>query len=155
MKTILSESKIEQRVDQETGELINETVSKTFFVNTKSAPFFLTYVKGLSIIYGIKSAGALRLLYKILELSEFNKTEIQISAPKKKEILTELDISEPCFTKSMKILNDKGLVVGSRGLYRINEDIFWKGDAKTRKALLDAKATKISIEPSFEFAIEK
>lgn len=155
MKTILSESKIEQRVDQETGELINETVSKTFFVNTKSEPFFLTYVKGLSIIYGIKSAAALRLLYKILELSEFNKTEIQISAPKKKEILIELDISEPCFTKSMKILNDKGLVVGSRGLYRINEDIFWKGDAKTRKALLDAKATKISIEPSFEFAIEE
>lgn len=35
MKTILSESKIEQRVDQETGELINETISKTFFVNTK------------------------------------------------------------------------------------------------------------------------
>lgn len=35
MKTILSESKIEQRVDQETGELINEATSKTFLVNTK------------------------------------------------------------------------------------------------------------------------
>lgn len=124
MKTILSESKIETRVDSETGELIEETVSKTFFVNKKSEPFFLTYVKGLSIIYGIKSASALRLLYKLLELSEFNKTEIQISAPKKKEILKELEISEPCFTKSMKILSDAGLVIGGRGLYNISEDIF-------------------------------
>lgn len=155
MKTILSESKIEQRVDAETGEIVNETISKTFFINTKSETFFLTYVKGLSIIYGIKSAAALRLLYKILELSEFNKTEIQISAPKKKEILKELEISEPCFTKSMKILNDRGLVTGSRGLYTISEDIFWKGDAKTRKALLDARATEIIIKPSNEFEIKE
>lgn len=155
MKTILSESKVEQRVDYETGEIVNETVSKTFFINTKSEPFFLTYVKGLSIIYGIKSAAALRLLYKILELSEFNKTEVQITAPKKKEILKELEISEPCFTKSIKILNDKGLVTGSRGLYTISEDIFWKGDAKTRKALLESKSTKITIEPNNEFEIVK
>lgn len=154
MKTILSESKVEQRIDSETGEIVNETVSKTFFINTKSEPFFLTYVKGLSIIYGIKSAAALRLLYKILELSEFNKTEIQITAPKKKEILKELEISEPCFTKSIKILNDKGLVTGSRGLYTINEDIFWKGDAKTRKALMESKVTKLTIEPTDEFAID-
>lgn len=35
MKTILSESKIEQQGSQETVELINEAISKTFFVNTK------------------------------------------------------------------------------------------------------------------------
>lgn len=124
MKSILTESKLSTRVDETTGEVIEETVSKTFFINKKSEPFFLTYVKGLSIIYNITSAAALRLLYKLLELSEFNKTEIQISAPKKKEILKELKISEPCFTKAMKILSDAGLVTGSRGLYNISEDIF-------------------------------
>lgn len=124
MKTILTEEKTATRVDRETGEVIEETVSKTFFVNKQSEPFFLTYVKGLSIIYGITSAAALRLLYKLLELSEFNKTEVQISAPKKKEILKELNISEPCFTKSMQILSKAGLVTGSRGLYNISPDIF-------------------------------
>lgn len=124
MKTILTEEKTATRVDQETGEVIEETVSKIFFVNKQSEPFFLTYVKGLSIIYGITSAAALRLLYKLLELSEFNRTEVQISAPKKKEILKELNISEPCFTKSMQILSKAGLVTGSRGLYNISPDIF-------------------------------
>lgn len=124
MKSILTETKTENKVDEETGELIETTISKTFFVNKKSEPFFLTYVKGLSIIYNITSAAALRLLYKLLELSEFNKTEVQISAPKKKEILKELNISEPCFTKSMQLLSKAGLVTGSRGLYNISEDIF-------------------------------
>lgn len=146
METMLSELKIRQQGNKETVGLINEAINRASFVNTKSEPFFFTYVKGLPIIYGIKSAAVLRLLYKILELSEFNKAEIQITAPKKKEILIELDISKSCFAKSMKILNDKGLIVGSRGLYRINEDIFWKGDAKTRKALLDAKATEFTTE---------
>ncbi len=150
MKTILSESKVQQRVDSDTGEIINETVSKTFFVNSKSEPFFLTYVKGLSFIYGITSAAALRLLYKILELSEFNTDEVQISAPKKKKILEELNISEPCFTKAMKILNNKGLVTGSRGLYKIDKNIFWKEDAKTRKELME-KSALITFQPASEF----
>ena len=154
MKSILTETKTENRVDEETGELIETTISKTFFVNKKSEPFFLTYVKGLSIIYNITSAAALRLLYKLLELSEFNKTEVQISAPKKKEILKELNISEPCFTKSMQLLSKAGLVTGGRGLYNISEDIFWKGDAKTRAALLNSKTTKITIEPNDDFELK-
>lgn len=153
MKSILTESKLSTRVDETTGEVIEETVSKTFFINKKSEPFFLTYVKGLSIIYNITSAAALRLLYKLLELSEFNKTEIQISAPKKKEILKELNISEPCFTKAMKILSDAGLVTGSRGLYNISEDIFWKGDAKTRQQLMNSRTATITFKPSNEFAV--
>ena len=153
MKSILTESKLSTRVDETTGEIIEETVSKTFFINKKSEPFFLTYVKGLSIIYNITSAAALRLLYKLLELSEFNKTEIQISAPKKKEILKELNISEPCFTKAMKILSDAGLVTGSRGLYNISEDIFWKGDAKTRQQLMNSRTATITFKPNEEFNV--
>ena len=153
MKSILTESKLSTRVDETTGEIIEETVSKTFFINKKSEPFFLTYVKGLSIIYNITSAAALRLLYKLLELSEFNKTEIQISAPKKKEILKELNISEPCFTKAMKILSDAGLVTGSRGLYNISEDIFWKGDAKTRQQLMNSRTATITFKPNEDFDV--
>ena len=61
MKSILTESKYTTRIDPDTGEIVEETSSKSFFVNKKSEPFFLTYVKGLSIIYNITSAAALRI----------------------------------------------------------------------------------------------
>lgn len=156
MKTIVSQETTQTRTDIETGEIVEETTSKTFVIKNDNEPFFVTYVKGLSIIYGITSAAALRLLYKLLELSNFNNPEVQITAPKKKEILNKLQISEPCFTKAMKILIDKKLVEGSRGLYTISLDIFWKGDTKTRQKLMyDQSQSKITIEPNTDFDKQK
>lgn len=38
--------------------------------------------------------------------------------------------------------------------YAINAEIFWKGDYKTREALLNS-GCKITIEPNDEFKIEE
>ena len=55
----------------------------------------------------------------------------------------------------MQLLSKAGLVTGGRGLYNISEDIFWKGDAKTRAALLNSKTTKITIEPNDDFELQE
>ena len=64
----------------------------------------------------------------------------------KKQILKDLAISESIYTKSLKLLSNLGLVTGSRGEYQINEEIFWKGDFKTREALLKS-GCKITFKP--------
>lgn len=150
MKKLIKQQ-TKQTIDSVTGEIVDETISKTFYVKSSEEPFILTYVKGLSMIYNIKSAAAIRILCKLLELSNFNSNEVQITAPKRKEIIKELEISEPCFTKSMKLLSDKNIVTGSWGLYYINENIFWRGDSKTREKLLKSAGCKITIEPDNGF----
>ncbi len=154
-KKLLSTQKTERRIDPETGELLDVTIEKTFNLSKKNEPFFMTYIKGLSIIYGIKSAAALRLLYRIMEMTKLNSNEVQISAPKKKQILKDLNISLPCFTKSMQILIEKGLISGGRGLYYISEDIFWRGDSQSREQLFRDRGAKITFVPSEEFDIKE
>lgn len=49
-------------IDTYTGEIISETVSKTFSVKKESEPFFLTYSKYMSVLFNLNSISAIKLL---------------------------------------------------------------------------------------------
>lgn len=61
MKQIVQET-TRQTVDTYTGEIINETTSKTFSVKKEAEPFFLTYSRCMSILYNLTSLAAVKIL---------------------------------------------------------------------------------------------
>lgn len=123
MKQIVQEE-TRRVVDQYTGEIIDSSVKKTFSIKKDVDPFYLTYSKCMSILYGITSLSAIKILWKFLEEAQYNTGKVVISSAMKKQILTDLDISESIYTKSLKLLAKLEIISGSRGEYQINEQIF-------------------------------
>lgn len=48
--------------DTYTGELLSETISKTFTVKKDVEPFFLTYSRCMSMLYDLTSLSAVKIL---------------------------------------------------------------------------------------------
>ena len=65
-----------------------------------------------------------------------------------------MGISDTSFSKALRSLIKLNIFSGEKGTYTINAEIFWKGDYKTREALLNS-GCKITIEPNDEFKIEE
>lgn len=152
MKQIIQEQTTEI-IDAYTGEIVKQSMSKTFTVKKDTEPFFLTYSKYMSILYNLTSLSAVKILWKFLEQSQYNTENIFITPQKKKEIISELGISSSIYTKSLVMLSDVGIISGSRGTYKINPELHWRGDYKTREKLLNS-GCKITIQPNDEFIIE-
>lgn len=123
------------------GELIEQTESKTWTFSRGSEPFFLTYVNCISWMYDLKSITTIKLLYKILEMSRFNENKVDITTSRRKAICSELAISDTMFSKSLTQLVSLGILSGSQGTFSINEEIFWKGDYRTRERLLNSRCS--------------
>lgn len=137
------------RVD-ENGEIIEESVSKSWTINKKSEPFFLTYINSISWIYGLKSVTTIKILYKLLEKANYNTNKVDISTKFRKNICDSLEISQVSFTKSLKTLIDLNILKELDDAYEIAPEFFWKGDYKTREALMKS-SVKITIEPNMDF----
>lgn len=61
MKQIVQEE-IRQVVDTNTGEIVMETTSKTFTVNSNVEPFFMTFARYMAVLYQINSLSAVKVL---------------------------------------------------------------------------------------------
>lgn len=133
-----------QHVDESTGQLIITTTQKTHKIEVNEDNFFITYLKFLSVFYELTHISDVKLIVKFCELAEFNTGKVSISTGKRKEICDELGINTSNFSKYTKRLKDKGLISGDKGEYKINPDIFWKGDKKSRAALLKDNALTLT-----------
>lgn len=154
MKQIVQET-TRRTVDTYTGEMIDETTSKTFSVKKEVEPFFLTYSRCMSILYNLTSLTAIKILWKFLERAEYNTGIVYITSQVKKDIIDDLNISTSIYNKAIAILKEAEIISGNKGQYIINPNIHWKGDYKTREKLIKSgcKLTITSDIPD-EFAIK-
>jgi hypothetical protein len=144
--------KIIKRVSEDTGEVIEETQEKTYVVDKNSEPFFLTYSKALSVLYNIQTAAAIKVLWKLLDLCNFNKGTVAVSPINRSNICKDLGISGPTYYAAISSLKDLGIIEGKGGFFAINPDVMWKGDTATRDKLMKS-GCKITIGPNKEFSI--
>lgn len=77
----------------------------------------------MSVLYNLTSLSAVKILWKFLEQSQYNKEDVFITPQRKKEILEELGISSSIYTKSLVMLTEAGIISGSRGTYKINPEL--------------------------------
>lgn len=134
-KMILQET-VASVVSRDTGELIEETGSKKWSISKEVEPFFFTYSKALSILYNIKTAAAIKILWKLLDMSDFNRGIVRVTKADRVNICRELDITGQTYYTALAQLKELGIIEGSGGYMTLNPDIMWKGDSETRKKLV-------------------
>lgn len=132
----LKNEQIKEIVDKETGEVQIITTQKTFSIKSTSEEFFIIYTKFLSVFYGLTSLSDIKLFIKFCQLAQFDKGIVLIPTEIRKEIYEELNISSSQFSRSIKSLKSKKLIEGTKGKFRINPTVFWKGSEKTREKVM-------------------
>lgn len=88
-----------------------------------------------------------------MEIAEFNTGEITLSSGVRKQIEEELGLSSATFTRALNDLIDNNAIyrvyvdktdkssgeiskVELKGQYKVNPEMFWKGELKKRKNMI-------------------
>lgn len=136
------------KISVETGEMIEETRTRTHVISREQEPFFCTYTRVLGMLYNVKTVTATKLFWKFCELSDFNTGKVRITTSDRYRICEELHFTGNTYYNSVKELEICSIITKSgRGEYLINPELAWKGDAKTREMLLNSGCS-ITIKPS-------
>ena len=137
-KFFVAEHKTEH-IDTTTGEIISYSDSKEIQLK-ENEPFFLTYSKQIMALYSTDVLNATtKVLYKMLEYSEWNTGKVFMTADRVEEIMSICNISRATYHRAVKELIDKGIIIKGKGSYTIAEEMFWKGELKMREKIINAK----------------
>lgn len=130
-------------VNESTGEVL--TTHKEFFIRVNQDEFVMLYIKSISTIFKIPQGKEQNTFILLASMAEYNTGEVNISSAKRKQICEQLDITTTQFSNHLKTLNGLGLISGTKGLYHINPDIFWKGENSVRTEYLKNKSLKVTL----------
>lgn len=133
-------------VDVTTGELVKVDSQKIFTEKINSEKFYMTFLDYISPLYQLRSESARRTLDWCCEHAEFNTGIIDLTASKREALCKDLSITNNQLTNNLKKLKGLNLISGSKGQFKINPEIFWKGDLQSRKQALEGKELKLSFE---------
>lgn len=126
--------KVENRdriVDHETGEQL--TTKKEITINSNGDEFFLVFLQNLGSLYQLKNATEIHVLAKLCSICSLNTNTVLIPTARRKEICSELDISNTNLTNILRSLKILGLITGDDGMFTINPELMWKGSTKARE----------------------
>lgn len=131
-------------VNPDTGEIVTIESSKTFTTKITEDKFYMTFIDYMSPIFGIKPEAAKSLLAWMCSHAEYNTGKVSLSAADRKQICTDLQISNNSITNYLRSLKDLKLIDGERGTFTINPSVFWKGELAARRKLLEDKDIRIT-----------
>ena len=94
--------------------------------------FVLTFPEGMDLYYSLKSLIDVKVIYTLLELAELNNPIITLSSEGRKRIASKLKVSVAQVTNSIHALKKVGVIIGGRGEYIVNPQMFWKGSTTER-----------------------
>lgn len=134
-------------VDVNTGEVITMDTQKTFTEKVNPERFYMTFIDYIAPLYQLRSEVARRMLDWMCEHAAFNTGIVDLSTSKRQQMCTDLGLANNQVTNNLKKLKDLNLISGEKGSFKINGEIFWKGDLPTRrKELLDKKSLEVSFK---------
>lgn len=129
------------------GELISLDVSKTYIIKLdESDRFFMVYYNMLKSFYQIKYLKDVMLLIKLVELADYNTGVVTIATKTRESICKELGVNKSNLSSMFRRLRDLELIYGEKGVYTINEGVFWKGEATIRKNILKEKGIEFILK---------
>lgn len=149
MRKFLVEEGYHAITNTETGE-VEESFNHKEIQLKAYEPFFLTYSKQIMALYDTDVLNATtKVLYKMLEFSEWNTGKVYMSTDRVEEIMQVCNISRATYHRSVRELISKGIITKGKGSYTITEDMFWKGEIKMREKIIKAKM-KLIFTPVFK-----
>lgn len=138
-----------EKYDKETGELLKST-SSVSIMKKEVEPFFFTYSKELMALYG-KSVfnSTTKVLWKLMEYAEYNTGKVYMNSDRVNEIIQCCKIGKASYYRAISELKEVGIITGDKNTFTIAENMFWKGDAKSRNELKKAKL-KVTFQPVYD-----
>lgn len=134
-------------VDTTTGEILQYETTKVVKEKIDSDNFYMIFTEYSSRLYRISSGVAHNVFIWMCSNAEFNTGKVSLPPATRTVIREELQISDSQLTHALKVLKDKKVISGEKGVFTINPEIFWKGDQRIRKEeLLKNKELKITYE---------
>lgn len=127
------------RINPETGDIYDYTeTSEVIKVNNE--PFFMVYTDQLTELYKEDIiCPVTKVLFKLLEISEFNSGKAYVNSVRIEEILNSCNISESTYFRAVSKLSKAGIINKEKTVITIAEQMFWKGDRKTRSITISKK----------------
>lgn len=133
-------------VDVNTGELVKVDSQKTFTEKVSPDRFYMTFLDYTIPLQELNSIKARQLLDWMCNEAQYNTGIVLLPASIRQKVCENLVISNNQLTNLLKTLKDLNLITGEKGTFTINPEIFWKGDAISRKEILKNKLLKVSFE---------
>lgn len=93
--------------------------------------FFSLYSKYLPSFYHLTGTQIKVILY-LANRSTLNTNEVRIVSKDRHEMKDLFKVSKPVIDKAIKVLIEEKFLLGSKGLYKLNPLLFWKGDRRLR-----------------------
>lgn len=158
-KRLVKEKTVKRYNDE--GVLMDESVEKVTSVKTSADTFYMVFINFIGWMYKIKSGTVLQVLMKLASMADYNTGEVLLSGSNRDDILEELQISSSSLVKAInQLLENKAIaqvykksinidtgeevLIPKRGKYKINPEMFWKGDLKKRNELIITFSSKIN-----------
>lgn len=136
MRKTYVNSKLVQVVGED-GLLRTQETSKTHVVHVEDTDkFFMIYYNMLKSFYQIKYLKDVMLLVKLASLADYDTGVVTVAVKTRELICEEIHVTKTNLSAMFGRLIELGLIFGSKGIYTINEGVFWKGESKTRRAFL-------------------
>ena len=147
MKQVV-QTQLKEIVDVATGEVLQYESTKTYKEKVDSEKFYMVFFDHFHSFPSLKrSAINNNVLSELCKLAEFNTGIIHMTPKTRLDVCELLDISKSQLCNALKALRDDDLISADKGDYKLNPEIFWKGDQRIRKEeLLKNKELKITYE---------
>lgn len=139
-----SQTRTREIVDVTTGELVSVESEKIFTQKIDSDNFYMVYIDHMAPLFKLNSTIARNVLDWFCKNAQFNTGKVSLTPSERLNLCEDLQITPNQVTKAIKTLRDLDLIDGEKGTFFINADIFWKGDATSRKQVLDGKKLEIT-----------
>lgn len=123
---------IKTTVDNDTGEVLQQEVEKSFTTVVKTDNFFMCFFENFGAFYGLKTLADVKLMTCMCELAGYNTGIIQMNTKVRQLISQRTGLSVSNMSKNLKRLVAADLISVDCGQYTINPAVFWKGSLQER-----------------------
>lgn len=124
MRKTTYSSVTKEMCDFTTGEVAQIETMKRQKNSIDDEEFYMTFINMVAPLFELKNGTAKAVLEWMCRNAEFNSGKIIFSADERLRICEDLKISKYTLSMSLKILQEKKLIAGVRGTYRVNPQIF-------------------------------
>ena len=140
---------VKEIVDEKTGECLRYESTKKVRRKVDSENFYMVFFDYLQVFPSLKKSGINNIvLQQLCKRAGFDNGMVTLATGTREEICIEADISNNQLTNALKALKEDNLIsVVKKGIYKVNPEIFWRGDQKIRRAeLLKNKELQVTYE---------
>ena len=134
--------KNESHVTDEDGKV--HVTTKTYSTKIKSEAFFATYLKHVQVLYSLNNTEKNIMIY-LCEKARHDTGEVDITARDRERMMMFFDVKTSAISNNIKSLKTKGILIGAKGSFIINPEVFWRGTFDKRQELLSTHSFEITL----------